>query len=326
MDASSICILMATYNGARYVQEQILSIQQQTIRGWILLIRDDGSTDDTLPLVDKLAEKDDRIIVLRDSEGPSLGAAQNFGRLIQAGLETSSDIFFLCDQDDMWEPNKLRRQSQYFPDRGREPASLLVHSDLSVVDERLLPVHPSMIAHMALDIHPSHPFTYLLSRNFVTGCATAGNRHLLEDALPIPANAIMHDWWLALVAAMNGVIEFVDEPLIKYRQHSSNTIGAKGFWQGLIPTRNWVDAWRIGNQNFLETFDQAQALLDVSRGHQDWPSERIVFLRAYTQLLALPLYRRFKEARRMGLRQGKVLLQALFYLRLLTLRKPRQPP
>ena len=323
MASTNICLLMATYNGVRYVEEQILSIQQQTVRDWTLLIRDDGSTDSTAGLINSLAEKDSRIIVLGDSGESSGGAAQNFSRLMQAGLKTDCHIFFLCDQDDVWETNKLQRQIQNFPELGREPASLLVHSDLSVVDESLQPIHPSMVGHMALETHPPQPFNYLLSRNFVTGCAAAGNRRLLEEALPIPAEAIMHDWWLALVAAMSGAIEFIDESLIKYRQHSSNTIGARGFWQGLNPTRNWIEGWRSGNLDFMETFDQAQVLLDVSHHYPDWPSKRIAVLQSYAQLLALPLRGRFSEVRKLGLRQGNMLLQAIFYIRLLTLRGPR---
>lgn len=322
MDSTNICILMATYNGAQYVEEQILSIQRQTIANWTLLVRDDGSTDNTLGIVKSLAKKDVRITVLNDSGGSSLGATQNFSQLMQAGLETNSQVFFLCDQDDVWESHKLQAQTRCFPNLGHEPTPFLVHSDLSVVDEYLQLIHPSMISYMVLNPQVSHPFTYLLTRNFVTGCATAGNRRLLEDALPIPTAAIMHDWWLALVAATNGVIEFVGEPLIKYRQHSSNTLGAKGFWQGFNPTGNWLADWRAGNRELLETFYQAQALLEVSCSREDWPSERIVLLQAYTQLLALPTYDRLREIRKLSLRQGNILLQAVFYIRLLTSLQP----
>jgi rhamnosyltransferase len=183
MKPTNICILMATYNGASYVEEQIASIQAQTLNEWTLLIRDDGSNDKTSEKTVGLAAQDDRISILSCSGEPSGGAAQNFGRLLEAGLKTESNIFFLCDQDDVWEPQKLQRQVQEFANLGCEPSSVMVHSDLSVVDKNLRPIHSSMVGHMALDVYPAKPFNYLLSRNFVTGCASACNRRLVEEAL-----------------------------------------------------------------------------------------------------------------------------------------------
>jgi rhamnosyltransferase len=323
MKPTTTCILMATYNGARYVEQQITSIQQQTLQEWTLLVRDDGSTDNTLEKVRFLAEQDRRIQILEGPGESTGGAAQNFSQLMEAGLKTQSHIFFLCDQDDVWGAGKLQRQVQAFPDLGAEKDSLLVHSDLSVVDESLKPIHPSMVAYMALDVYPAKPFNHLLSRNFVTGCATACNRRLLEEAIPIPQQAIMHDWWLALVAAANGTISFIDEALINYRQHSTNTIGVKGFWQGLNPTRNWLEGWRAGNEDLLETFAQACALLAVARNNPEWPQTTIVDLEKYTQLLQRSTVQRLKGARELGLGQGRLLLTAMFFVRLITLRSEK---
>jgi rhamnosyltransferase len=319
--STNICIILATYNGAPYIEEQIESIQAQTCQDWILLVRDDGSTDGTVGILASLAAEDERINVLDETRVSSGGAVQNFGRLMEVGLETESCIFFLCDQDDVWEPHKLEAQIQEFPYLGREASSVLVHSDLAVVDAELNSIHTSMVDHMALDVCPSQPFGYLLSRNFVTGCATACNRRLLKEALPIPEGAIMHDWWLAIVASINGTILFKNEPLVNYRQHMTNTIGARGFWQGLDPSRNWFEGWRAGNSDFLETFEQADALLDRSNRHPEWPMARIKQLKIYTRLLQYSLCKRLWYARWLGLRQGSLLLRAIYCIRLLTIRK-----
>ncbi|MEH6571148.1 MAG: glycosyltransferase family 2 protein [Halioglobus sp.] len=320
MNPSRICILLATYNGEKYLSEQLLSLQNQTLQDWTLIVRDDGSTDGTVELVANLAANDTRITLLVPDGAGGLGAAQNFGKLMEAGLQTDAQIFFFCDQDDVWEAVKLERQVLDFPGHGGEVSPLLVHSDLSVVDEDLVPIHPSLADHMALDASPDRPLNCLLTRNFVTGCATACNRRLLEQATPIPNAAIMHDWWLALIAASSGAIRYINEPLVKYRQHEANTIGATGFWHLLSPRRNWARIWQAGNGEFLATFEQAAGLLDHAGAHHDWPEANTALINSYSQLLTLSAAKRLSAAKKLGLRQGEALLKLVYYLRLLTLK------
>jgi hypothetical protein len=109
---------------------------------------------------------------------------------------------------------------------------LLVHSDLAVADERLNVRHSSFLRGQRLR-HPGRPLATLAVQNFATGCTMLANRALLEAALPIPAEAVMHDWWLALIAAGTGRILFDPTPLVLYRQHDRNTIGAVGYWTNL---------------------------------------------------------------------------------------------
>ncbi len=320
MNPTPVCILLATLNGSRYVAAQLESIQNQTYKEWILLVSDDGSEDGTWEKINEFAKNDSRIIVLDRSDVSSGGAKQNFERLINEGLQTESDVFFLCDQDDIWEVNKLQSQFSEFPNQGAEQDALLVHSDLSVVDESLEVINRSMASYMALNMQPPEPFNYLLSRNFVTGCASAANRQLLKEALPFPEEAVMHDWWLALVASISGRICYMNQALVKYRQHGSNTIGASGFWQGLNPARNWREGWAEGNEWFLATFSQAEALL-ARKSHQgSWSSSKLSVLIKYVTLLEGPVRQRISVARELGLRHGSIVVRCIFWLRLLTIR------
>lgn len=321
MHTKKICILMASYNGSAYIEQQIASVQAQTLTEWILLVRDDGSTDNTREILRRLAGEDSRISILESNDKVPLGSAQNFGRLMLAGLETNSLIFFFCDQDDVWEPNKLQIQVAAFPSQGAESSSLLVYSDLSVVDQQLELIHPSMNRFMALDLNPAHPIISLVSRNFVTGCAMACNRTLLEMALPVPLEAIMHDWWLALVAAGTGSIEFIDRPLLKYRQHQSNVVGATGFWRILNPFGGFHRKWQQGNLEFLLTFSQTRALLIHAKSvPKAWSNDTLEILQSYSSLLQMPIWRRMFKARGLGVRRGSFILQLSYYIRLLTLR------
>lgn len=317
----TICILLAAFNGAKYIQAQIESIQKQSVEDWILLVRDDGSTDETVTVVEKLAADDPRISVLDNSGQFARGAIRNFSQLMAAGLNTECNVFFLCDQDDIWDVQKLELQSRMFSQQGCETSPLIVHSDLEVVDDDLRQIHPSLIGHMALESEPRKPLNYILTRNYVTGCAAACNRRLLEGALPVSDKAIMHDWWLAAVAAGTGEIKYIDRPLVRYRQHDGNTIGARGFWHGLNPSNNWIKGWKAGNAEFLNTFDQVEALYKTAQDGQAWPAQQRNLLKSYLQLLDLPRRCRVREARKLQLRQGSLLLQFIFYLRLITINR-----
>lgn len=321
MSAPPLCILMATHNGSRYLREQVQSIQAQTRRDWVLLARDDGSFDGTPDILRELARREPRITLVGADERRGLGAAGNFGALMARALRSDSRIFLFCDQDDVWLPGKLERQAAAFPGEGGEPSPLLVHSDLRVVDESLETIAPSFMAHMALDPRQADPLGYLLTRNFVTGCATAANRSLVEHALPIPPDAIMHDWWLALLAAAWGGLDYIDEALVLYRQHGSNTIGAKSFWHGLNPTHNWWAGWRAGNREFRATLTQAEALLSHSDLRNPLPQAALESAAAYAEILDLGKKERLARAKRLGLRQGNRLLQMILYARLMTLHR-----
>ena len=231
-DLPRVAIVLATYNGASYVLEQIESIRAQTWAEWTLLIRDDGSTDATRQLLEEAARQDARIEIMTDSRG-TLGPVGNFGALLKAAQELQADYVFLSDQDDVWKPDKLSRQMacmRAIEATHGEDIAVLIHSDLSVVDAGLNIINRSFMSYAHFRHDEKEPIKTLLAQNFVTGCTVGVNGVLLRAALPMPREALMHDWWLALIAATYGRIAYLPEPTVLYRQHAHNQVGAKSRW------------------------------------------------------------------------------------------------
>lgn len=270
----STCILLATFNGARYLPDFLASLECQTAENWRLLVRDDSSTDGTLEILAKAARTDKRIRVWNDTRG-RLGAAQNFGVLLEAALSLDFAYVACADQDDVWIPEKIERQRQRMQaEEARDrDAPLLVHSDLTVVDETLRARHSSFMRASGLPIGDRVTPTSLLVRNSVVGCTMFANRRLLELAVPIPPQMVMHDWWLGLIAATCGRLVYDDVPTVLYRQHAANEIGATGLGKKLrASARHWRREWDRALRNFRNGVLQAQALRDRLREErQDSP-------------------------------------------------------
>lgn len=225
MGLPAVDILMATYNGERFVREQIESIQFQTFSDWRLLVSDDCSTDNTLDIVRDMAAADSRIGILRRLKRS--GSAQvNF---LTALRDTSADYVMFCDQDDYWLPGKLEAFLSFARDDEASVPSLYF-SDMKVVDESLFEVSSSFMAFSKLD--PTRiDLNNLLALNCVAGCASMINRplvNLVNDTKSLEG-VVMHDVWVALIAAALGRIVYINEPTVMYRQHFDNSIGAKGY-------------------------------------------------------------------------------------------------
>lgn len=223
----NVAILMATYNGSQYLSEQLDSIQAQTHREWILYVRDDDSQDDTVDILLAYAKKDKRIIIL-DRDSNNLGAKGSFGYLLN--LRENADYTMFCDQDDVWLPTKiettLKKMLSAEQDYGKIP--ILVHSDLYVVDTNLRIIESSYWKYQVVN-PKNNQFHQILLTNTSTGCTVMINRALRDLAIPIPKEAVMHDWWLILVASALGKIIFLNQPFVYYRQHKKNDVGAKKF-------------------------------------------------------------------------------------------------
>jgi glycosyltransferase involved in cell wall biosynthesis len=320
--AKNIVILMATYNGEKYLCDQIKSIQRQTILNWKLLVRDDGSQDNTRHLLKKLARKDARIRYLHDQLG-CLGTTGNFGVLMRAALAEGADAIFFCDQDDIWLPLKIVRQLQSLHEMERHCAPgtpVLCYSDLEVVDQNLRKIHPSFMHYDKLEHEAHHPLQVLSTQNFVTGCAVLINRTLLEFATPIPDEVILHDWWLALCAAACGRIGYIDEPLVQYRQHSRNQIGAVTL-DRLIHLSNARRRLSNIRDCMLATIGQAQALHERIRGERiDCSSGGLELLDGLGSCLEQGLIRRLWTVYRLPLRRQGPWRKLLLFLRLLLMR------
>jgi glycosyltransferase involved in cell wall biosynthesis len=221
-------ILLATYNGERFLERQIESVLEQMDSGCRLLIRDDGSTDGTLILLQKFVAQDPHRVVLLNDQGPRLGVCGNFGQLIE---HSNADYVAFCDQDDVWLSGHistlLERIKATEQDLGANTPAL-AHTDLVVVDENLQTIAPSFWSYLNLDPYRGSKLNRLLIQNVVTGSAMMINRALARWACPIPKTGVpMHDWWLALIASAFGRIETIPAKTVLYRQHSNNHIGAR---------------------------------------------------------------------------------------------------
>ncbi len=233
MDSPSIDILLATYNGARHLGPQIESLLGQKDVSFRILVRDDGSVDETPAVIEHYRRlRPDCIIRLSGSD--NLGLVGNFAYLLG---EAKAPYAALCDQDDVWAPHKLRTLLKAMRDleSGHGTGTpLLVHSDLTVVDETLRERHSSFWRYSGFDPRGTN-LARLLIKNTITGCASLVNRALIELALPIPPAALVHDYWLALVAGAAGHVGVVEEPLMAYRQHARNAIGARPYhWKSFM--------------------------------------------------------------------------------------------
>lgn len=219
-------ILMATYNGSKYLSEQINSIVNQTYKNWMLYIRDDGSDDDTLNIIKEFSDKyPDKIILIEDNKS-GLGAKNNFAELL---LYSKNKYCMFCDQDDIWLNNKIEISINNMISAenlygNRTP--ILVHTNLKVVDENLKILDNSYWKFQGLN-GSNRKINKLMVENNITGCTMIINKALKEKIVNIPKYAIMHDWWIGLIASTLGKIVPIQESTILYRQHGNNEVGAK---------------------------------------------------------------------------------------------------
>lgn len=317
--SANVYIVLATFNGADYLAEQLDSLIAQTQADWTLLVRDDGSTDKTNQILSAYSRRDSRIRVLNHEVVGVGSALENFAQLMVTAINQGAEYILSCDQDDYWEPGKLENAvAELKAIEGAEQKPSLVHHDLAVVDQNLNLINKSFIGMMNIKPGNEHNPQRLISRNEVTGCAMACNRALLELALPISIDAIMHDWWLALFAGYFGRLHFMPEALVKYRQHGKNVIGAKSFWHGLNPFTNWVKGLQRGNAEFLETVKQARAFQKAIAGREIQQGSDEV-LELYIQLPSASRIQRLKSLRACRLWRSHWLLNAVLVVRMLLL-------
>jgi glycosyltransferase involved in cell wall biosynthesis len=223
-----VSVALCTHNGARFVRRQLESILGGELLPDEIVVSDDASTDDTVGIVramaDDLAAAGVTLLVLENS--PALGVATNFERALRA---CGGELLALCDQDDVWHPDRLRVAVGHFD---RRPELLLLHSDARLVDGEGAPLGLTLFDGLGITaqereaIHAGRGFDALLRRNLVTGATTMIRRELRDIAAPFPAPWV-HDEWLAVIAAALGGHDCVDDELIDYRQHGANQIGVR---------------------------------------------------------------------------------------------------
>ena len=209
IENKKIDILMATYNGEKYLAEQIDSIICQTYKNWNLLIRDDGSSDNTFKILKEYEKKDDRIKIIKDKKG-NLGIAKNFEELLKI---SSSELIMFSDQDDVWKKDKIKIMLKYVGN------SDLIISDAIVTNEKLECISESLFCL----VKSKNGIIKNVIKNTYYGCCMLFKRKILEEVLPIPNNKeIGHDLWIGLISEKYYKVKFIDEKLIYFRRHSNN--------------------------------------------------------------------------------------------------------
>ena len=221
-DDIQIDILLATYNGEKYLKCQLDSILNQTHKNIRILINDDCSTDGTKGILEEYEKKDKRIIVNYNEK--NLGYIKNFENLLK---RVENKFFMLSDQDDFWMENKVEISLEKLLKDNAD----LVFTDLEVVDENLNQITPSLVKFMKMNknIQKHKDYKLVFLRNCVTGCTIISKKELIDKYIPIPEEKPMvHDWWMALIISQIGKLSFLDKPTIKYRQHGKNELGIYG--------------------------------------------------------------------------------------------------
>lgn len=223
-----ITIIMAVYNGQEYIREQLESLKDQTYTEWRLVIRDDRSSDKTAEIVKKFSDEVEQEVIFKVNEKPSGSAKNNFALLINDAKE--SDYVMFCDQDDIWKKDKIEitfNKMKQAEERYGRDFPLLVHGDVEVIDENGNINADSMFEMSHINADSKLP--QILIQNHVTGCTMMCNKKLIAGISEYVSSEyiIMHDYLAALYASVFGKIEVIKKPLLSYRQHSGNSVGAK---------------------------------------------------------------------------------------------------
>ena len=223
-----IDILLATYNGEKYLREQIDSILNQTYKNIRLIVSDDCSKDGTRKILEEYKNKDERIKVYYQEK--NLGVVKNIEFLLR---KVESPYYMLADQDDYWLPEKAEKSLETLKSNNAD----LVFGDLEVVDENLNTMYESFNDYMLLSRKinkyiDSYKVNYLY--NCVTGCTVLAKKETIEKILPLPTNSkyLIHDHWIGLMANLNGKLAYMPEKYIKYRQHGNNQVGTEKISHG----------------------------------------------------------------------------------------------
>lgn len=278
-----VAVLMAVYNGDRYLKAQIQSLLDQSWSDWKLYIRDDGSNDDTRAIALEFSKQfPDRIFVF-PSDRKRLGVDGNFSYLLE---NVESDYFMFCDQDDVWLPGKIEKTIHCMRALEVEHGAdtpLLVHTDLRVVDAQLNELDGSVWHYGHHDPKCSRKLNRLLAQNMVFGCATMINSALKKIAAPIPDCVLQYDYWLALVALCLGALDYVSEPTSLYRQHGDNSVGADQ-WGGNYIIRKCLSFFDKEALIKSLTAYRRQAAILLERYHDRLNAEQREMIQAYVAM------------------------------------------
>jgi glycosyltransferase involved in cell wall biosynthesis len=252
-----VSVALCTYNGARFIRQQMDSILVQTHRHIEVLAADDGSTDDTVAILQEYAASDARVRVFVNPL--NMGFKRNFEQIMS---QCSGAFIAPSDQDDVWLPEKLETMLGEIGDRP------MVYCDGEFVDAMGLPFG-MRVSHRLKLVGVDDPLA-LVPRNCVSGHAMLFRRDLLNFGLPFPESFPYHDWWLAAAAAANGGVVYCDKPLVGYRLHASNLTDMLGLRASSIPKD---EALGRKAKDWKTIGDRLESLANIPGDHQAFISQ-----------------------------------------------------
>lgn len=282
-------VALGLYNGSAYLPDFLESLHNQTWKDWRLVVRDDGSTDDSVRIIRNWAEQTGRLVKFVEDDLGNLRASTNFSECFK---HTDAPYVMPADQDDVWYSDKIEKALLKIQEMEKilgHNKCLAVYCDLKVVDSELATINDSFLKLQGQSNRRLPTMAQLLSQNVAPGCSMIINRELLSNALPIPQAALMHDWWLMLIARSLGDIGHIETPGLAYRQHGKNQIGAQkgGFWSMLQKSISGRSAYiqRLKNSQHqavalskkLPENNQFQGVLKVYANLSEYP----LFIRQY---------------------------------------------
>lgn len=220
-----LSIALCTYNGEQYLAELLDSLCNQRLIPFELVASDDCSTDATIPILQDFQSRAPFTVKLLINKNRR-GIIQNFETALAA---CDGKYIAPCDQDDIWKPDKLEKLVNLVTQMEMEAVHgpYFAHTDVDLVDSHLNKMNISFLEHQGLKVREREQYRTLMAQNYIPGCSTLFSRDLLEYALPIPEAAVMHDWWLALIASIAGEIRYDPSRTVLYRQHEDNHLGSE---------------------------------------------------------------------------------------------------
>lgn len=240
-----ISIALATYNGERFIREQIDSILNQTLSDFEIIVCDDCSADNTVNIIKDYATKDSRIKIYTNVR--NLGFKKNFEHILTL---CHGDYIAFCDQDDIWVPDHLQVLLEKIENHD------CVCANAQMIDDNGNPMGITMRDFIPVHILPTNNeffYKHELYGNIVQGAACMIRRGLLEKALPIPESVKFHDWWFALIACEHGGCKYIDKAILQYRRHEANASKCDkfGFKEAILLFFRKRDSWTSSYQDSI---------------------------------------------------------------------------
>lgn len=221
-------ILLSTYNGEKYLREQLDSLFAQTNNDFKVLIRDDCSNDKTFKIIEEYKNIYSDKIQIIDNKGINLGSSRSFFELLR---HSSSEFVFFCDQDDIWITDKLNLLMRFYNEnRFCFDKPVLIHTAATVVDKHLNILKEQTVFFNKNKCGMEHSLIWQIFQNDVTGCTVMINsamRDIVNNIDFLQCEIIQHDWFLALIAYLSNAKFYLPVETVKYRQHEGNVVGVK---------------------------------------------------------------------------------------------------